>query len=194
MDPHGYHALSCIRGAGNGTYTCHNGIASDVVALGESAGVKGILNAKDGHTFGFSARTNRIKDYRPGDFYLPDFSMCGDTAMVSPLSMPKSNLAAVKYPGHLIDSKEKEKHTLYDEVISLHAKSFKTFVVDTAGLINKEALDVLYLFSTVYSRTRGVPFGHAHSIVTRRASFFIMKRIALQIHAYGVFMMSQTSM
>ncbi len=45
---------------GNGTYTRHNGIASDVVDLGESAGVKGILNAKDGHTFGFSARTNRI--------------------------------------------------------------------------------------------------------------------------------------
>jgi hypothetical protein len=48
MDPHGYHALSCIRGAGNnGTYTSHNGIASNVVDLGESAGVKGILNAKD---------------------------------------------------------------------------------------------------------------------------------------------------
>jgi hypothetical protein len=182
-----------IRGKGNGVSHRHNNVAAELVELGEIAGVRGVVNAKEGHTYGLSPTSHVSRDYRPGDLYLVDFSMCCDVAIVSPLSDAKSTKQAVRYPGLLIDEKEIVKHSLYDNVISLHAKAFKTFVADTAGFINKEAHDVLLLFSTVYARTRGIAFGHAHSIITRRASFIIMKQIALQVHSYITFGQSQVS-
>jgi len=134
---------------------------------------------------GFSQSSPHL--YKPADVLMDavvgNVSICVDVTIGSPLSEAKSNTSEGKRPGFLTTAHAKTKIAKHGGACSLAGLRFLPFSVDTCGMLDVSAVELLQDIASQQARHSDRSYSECMSFCRKRISFALQLGVARQLLA-----------